>query len=445
MRRRLLLAPLVLAAGCATTADRVPDLIEQQILSVAPTRVEYVVAPAEATEVAAAPADLAGLWELTLAHNPALREAAAEVEAARGRLIQAGKYPNPRIGYKGDQLGTQIAPGGSQSVEVAQEILTARKRPLDVAAARRGLDAAATALLGHKLDALTRLRRAFYDYQALGYARQIGRETVEALEKGVEVARKRVEEVKDRPRTDLLRLQAVLEQARVNLARVETNLAAAWKLVAAEVGLPDLPPPPDVPPLPSAVPVWSADAVTRRVLSGHTDLTLAALEADRARLEYERARAEAVPNVTVGAGYNRSFVEQTAGAEVTVETALPFWDRKQGLIHEKRARWAQAQAAGRTAAARLNRETAEAFGRYEGARVQAERLTALVLPKLEESLKLVRDGYQVGVKDVSFLEVQVAVETLNEARGRLAEARRELWRAVADLQGLMQLELGEDD
>jgi cobalt-zinc-cadmium efflux system outer membrane protein len=199
-----------------------------------------------------------------------------------------------------------------------------------------------------------------------------------------------------------------------------------------------------VPDLPVHVPLWSADAVTERV-SAHTDLSQAALEADRARLEFERARADAVPNVTVGFGYNRAFLEEAAGFAATLETPIPLWDRKQGVIHEKRARWAQAQAAERSTAARLSREVAEAFARYEGARVQVDLLTTKVLPKLEETLKLVREGFDRGTaKELTFLDVQVAVQAVYEARQRLTEARRELWRAVADLQGLMQLDLDED-
>ena len=66
-----------------------------------------------------------------------------------------------------------------------------------------------------------------------------------------------------------------------------------------------------------------------------------------------------------------------------------------------------------------------------------------MLPKLEENLRLIREGYQKGV-GVSFADVQLAIESLNDVRLRLAENKRELYRAVADLQGLMQLDIGEE-
>src|SRR5439155_21612 len=161
-------------------------------------------------------------------------------------------------------------PKGNQTVEVTQEILTAGKRPLDRAAAGRGLDAAVLGLAGRKFEALTRLRRSYYDYQSLAYAQEVNRQVVTALEQGVEITRKLVEEVKTRPRTDLLRLQALLEQARANLARSQAALDGAWKQVAAEVGVPSLAAPPAAP-LPATAPAWSAEAIQGRVLSAHTD------------------------------------------------------------------------------------------------------------------------------------------------------------------------------
>ena len=41
-------------------------------------------------------------------------------------------------------------------------------------------------------------------------------------------------------------------------------------------------------------------------------------------------------------------------------------------------------------------------------------------------------------------DVLLAEQALNDTRLRLAEARRDLWRAVADLEGLMQLDVGEE-
>jgi cobalt-zinc-cadmium efflux system outer membrane protein len=381
---------------------------------------------------------------LALANNPSLREAAADVAAARGQLIQAQKYPNPRLGYHQEDLGTQQSPAGSIAVELDQEIVTGGKRRLDVAVAARGTDVAALAAVGRRFDVLTRIRRAYFEYLGWQETARVNEEVMAALRQGVDITRRLVEEVKTRPRSDLLRLQALLEEARVSRDRARITVDAAWRQLAAEVGVPQLPMPSTAAGLAMPVPWWDREAVLRRVLAANADLRQVAAEAERARLEYERARAGACPNITVGSGYSRNFPEHEAGAVITVEAPLPLWDRNQGRIYEAQARWAKAQAARATAVNRLDRDTAEAFGRYLAARSQVERQTTEILPRLVNILELVRRGYEAGAADVTFSDVLLAQEGLNTARLTLAETRRALWLAVADLEGLMQLDVGEE-
>ena len=447
--RRFLVLTLVLLAGCHASSARVHQAIEAQA-ALPPAHAAPpppgADGPSSPTVAPApdGPLDLPTLWGLALARNPSLREAAADVEAARGETVQAAKYPNPHLVYNQESLGTPQAAAGSISAQATQEVVTAGKRRLDVAIAGRGADAASLALLGRKFEVLTRVRRFYYDFLGWLETVRVNDEVAASLRQGVEVTRKLVEDAKTRPRSDLLTLQALLKQAEITQAANRANLDAAWRQLAAEVGAPGLAMPDAVSGLPDAAPPWDGDSVRRRVLAGHTELRQAAVEAERARLEVERARAEAVPNVTVGGGYNRNFAENEMGAVISVETALPLWDRKQGRIYQAQANWAKAQEAQRTAATRLDQEAAEAFGRFQAARRQVERLTTEVLPPLEQSLDLLRKGYEAGAAQVAFADVLTAQQTLNETRLRIAEARRALWAAAADLEGLMQLDLGEE-
>lgn len=443
--RRLLIAALTLAAGCHACTEDVPREVEDLVAAVAIARPAVADVPrAPAAALPPAPADLAGLWSLALSSDPSLREAAADVEGARGQLLQAGKYPNPRFSYTQEELGTQQNAAGSLVVQVNQEIVTGGKRRLDLAIATRGTDSASLALAGRKFEALARVRRGYYEFVGLADTARVHDEVLGALRQAVEMTRKQVEEARSRPRTDLLRLQALAREAAINRDRNQALLEAAWRQLAAEIGLPRLPMPAPAVDLPSALPHWDLAAVEARVLSANTDLRRAAVEAERARLEVERVQAEVIPNVTLGGGFSRNFAENERGGVVSVETPLPLWDRKQGRIHEAQARLAKAQAAQQTTATRLSREAAEAFGRYQAARLQAEQLAAEVLPPLVESLELLRKGYQAGAAQITFADVLSAEQAVLSARLTLAEARRSLWLAVADLEGLMQLELGEE-
>lgn len=451
--RRVMIPLAATVLGCQTYAVHVPPRVERQVESVASARalpdvsVGPVILPSAAADrpSAALPSlDLAVLWNLALANNPSLREAAAELEAALGRRIQAAKYPNPRLVYSQENLGTSVEPAGAVRVQFTQEILTAGKRPLDVAIATEGFDEAALALLGRKFDVLTRIRRATYEYLGGLNTVRVNEETVASLEQGFEITRKQVEEAKTRPRTDLLRIGALLEEARIRLASSRVNLDAAWKQLASELGVPELLPPETPGDFPEQAPHWDPDAIAQRIQEANTELKRAVLDVRRTGLEVERARAEAVPNITVGGGYGHDFAENLQGAMLSLETSLPLWDRKQGRIHEAEAHWVGAQAAQRSTAARLSRETAAAMARYQTARDQVERLARVVVPRLKESVDLLLKGYQAGAAQTTFADVLSADQALYAARLTLVERRQALWMAIADLQSLMQLDVDEE-
>jgi cobalt-zinc-cadmium efflux system outer membrane protein len=442
---RFLLLSLALLAGCRTYSVAVPQAVEAHVAAVAPLRAAPEVRPCSTLVPAALPepADLSAVWQLALAYNPALREAAANLEAARGRRQQAGLYPNPRLLFDQDTIGTPIAPEGNSRIELDQEIVTAGKKRLDRQIAGRDVDLAALGLLGRKFDVLSRVRRAYYDYASQAATDQAAGEVVALLERGLADVRRQVEKA-GRPRADLLRSEALLEQARISLAQTRAARQAAWRELAAEVGAPDLSPPNQLAEL-GPFPSWKAEEIRARVLAANTALRQADITIGRARLSVRRAEAEAVPNVTIGAGYVNEPIENAQGGLVTIETALPVWDRKQGQIHEAKALLVRAEAARRTTENRLTKETAAAFGGYESARQQVERLTAEVLPRLQESLDLLRKGYQAGAASITFLDVLQAEQALASGRLSLAAARCNLWLAIADLEALMQLDLGEDD
>src|SRR5262249_38493880 len=157
------------------------------------------------------------------------------------------------------------------------------------------------------------------------------------------------------PQTDLIRLEALLAEARITQGRTRDLLDGACRQLAAEIGVPELPT--GLPPgtLPSRPPRWQAEGILHRTLEVSTALKQAKVEAGRARLAVDRAKAAVTPNVTVGAGATIDNTDQTAGGQFSVETVLPVWDRQQGNIHEAQAKLAGALAAVRSVETRLQR------------------------------------------------------------------------------------------
>src|ERR1700680_4762379 len=74
---------------------------------------------------------LAELEQMAITNNPTLAQAAAEIRAATGRKLQSGLYPNPTVGYQGEQIRGGIQGGGEQGFFVGQDIVLGGKLGLN--------------------------------------------------------------------------------------------------------------------------------------------------------------------------------------------------------------------------------------------------------------------------------------------------------------------------
>ncbi|MBI2822089.1 MAG: TolC family protein, partial [Acidobacteria bacterium] len=71
---------------------------------------------------------LEDLLGMAAQNNPVLKKADADIRAAEGRRRQAGLYPNPSVGYTGDEIARgPIVRGGEHGFFVEQTIVTAGK------------------------------------------------------------------------------------------------------------------------------------------------------------------------------------------------------------------------------------------------------------------------------------------------------------------------------
>jgi len=76
--------------------------------------------------------------------NPRVARAGIAVDAAQGRYVQAGLYPNPDFALAWDEIGDRTGPGGIVTApRVTQTIVTGRKLSLAQAVAGREVDQAA--------------------------------------------------------------------------------------------------------------------------------------------------------------------------------------------------------------------------------------------------------------------------------------------------------------
>ena len=104
------------------------------------------------------PFTLAEMERIAMANNPTLTQATMRVQALQGKQVQVGLYPNPVVGYIGDEMGNE-GTAGQQGGFVRQEIVTAGKLRLDRAVAGHEISQAEFALQSQLCRVLNDVRK----------------------------------------------------------------------------------------------------------------------------------------------------------------------------------------------------------------------------------------------------------------------------------------------
>src|SRR5437899_4951923 len=71
------------------------------------------------------------LQQMALLNNPTFAQSAANIQAAEGRKKQSGLYPNPTVGYQGEQIRGGSFHGGEEGFFVQQDIVLRGKLGLN--------------------------------------------------------------------------------------------------------------------------------------------------------------------------------------------------------------------------------------------------------------------------------------------------------------------------
>lgn len=371
---------------------------------------------------------------MALSRNPRLARATLGIDAARGRQIQAGLYPNPVLAVIGDELGDRQGPAGIITApQVTQEIVTGGKLELSRAVAAREVDQAALALLTERYAVIGSVRAAFYEVLALERRREISAELVRLSEQAVAQARTAVEN-KQMARIDLVPLEVELERFRADLDALERELPAARGRLAALAGDPRMNPsglsaPFDLPP------VYDFERAREAAMAAHPEVRSARVGVERAQAALRRAEAEPVPNLSVSTGYVRQSQNRSNDWMLGVSAPVPLWNRNQGNIREARANLGIALQDVSRAENDVAERLSVAFRAYAAARQRAARYRAQIVPRAEESYDLAMKAFKGG--QFEYLRVIQAQRAAAEARLELNRSLGEAWRAAAELSGLL--------
>src|SRR5437899_878180 len=98
---------------------------------------------------------------MALQNNPTLAQSAANIRAAEGRRKQSGLYPNPTVGYQGEEIRGGSFRGGEQGFFVRQDIVMGGKLGLNRKIFEQEKKQAETEADEQKLRVLTNVRMSY--------------------------------------------------------------------------------------------------------------------------------------------------------------------------------------------------------------------------------------------------------------------------------------------
>lgn len=397
---------------------------------------------AQTAPAPAAPITLAELEQLALQHNPTTSAAAASVDAARARARQAGAWPNPVVGYSGEELKTgALDRRGAHGFFVEQEIPLGGKLGLSRDAADKGMAVAEAASELQRLRVVGSVRQAYY--AVLLTERRIEvQERLAALASEAVGVTAQLFNVGAADRPDYLEIEIESRRMQLQSNRTKNELAALRAQLGSLTGVRDVAARPLAGSIDTALPELARDQAIRSVLDRNPGLRAARAELERSRAITARQRRETGPDLLVrgGAAYNREIGEDTGrsiGWEGTVEAGIrvPLFNRNQGGIAAARSEETRAQMEVTRLELALESRAAAEFASYLTALRAAEAYRTEILPRAEEAYKL----YLARYRDMAaaYPQVLVAQRTFFEMSNEYLESLDEAWRSALRLQGLL--------
>ena len=326
------------------------------------------------------PYTLDDLQRLAAANSPVLRQAAADVENAKGLLQQARTYQNPTTGF-GVQPNANNTGSSTYGMFIDQVISTAGKMKLASAMAQMNVSNAELALKRARTDLATQVRKTYYGLV-------VARETVRINR----VLARFTDEVY-RLQTDLLSggfaashepaaLRSQVFVVRLAHKQAITNYAYAWKQLVAAIGLPQMPLSAVEGQVDRFIPYYEYDEILAYVLRNHTDVLTARNDLVSAGYKLKLAQITPVPNLDViGSLWQENQIQpRQEYHQMSVSVQLPIWDQNKGNIRAAAAARARASEEPHQAELALTTGLAAAYGAYQDNLAAVEYYRQYILP-----------------------------------------------------------------
>ena len=338
------------------------------------------------------------LQQMALQTNPTFRQSAANIQAAEGRKKQSGSYPNPTVGYQGEQIRGGAFHGGEQGFFVQQDIVLGGKLGLNRKIFDQELKQAETEAEEQKLRVVTNVRLSYTQALAAQQTLELRQNLSKLADDAVETSHQ-LANVGQADAPDVLESEVEAQQAQLAVTMAEQNQQRVWRALAAVVGNPRLP----LMKLEGKLedtPTVNADELVENIVNESPAVRIAELGVKRAEAASARAKREPIPDLQLRGGMQQNGELLANGRAVGLQgfagvgVRIPIFDRNQGNIAAAKADEERAKREVERVKLVLRERAASVVQNYTFSQTAVERYKNQMIPRAQKAYEMYTQKYQ---------------------------------------------------
>ena len=381
------------------------------------------------------------LEQMALKNNPTLSQAAAEVRSATGRKLQSGLWPNPTVGYVGEEIRGGSFGGGEQGFFVQQDVILGGKLGLSRKILDQEIRQAEAEVDEQRLRVANAVKIQYY--QALAAQEMVDmRKELSRISSETAKYSRQLFNIGQQNETEVLQAEVEAEQADLAVISAEHMRRRAMRSLAAVVGTPTIQAATLGGSLEQDLPELNEEQLLESLLRESPAVRIAQAGVTRAEAALARARRERVPDLVLRGGLQQNLeqVETTrrpAGLQGFAEVGvrLKLFDRNQGNIQAAQADLERAQAEVKRIDLVLRERAASFVESYRTAKIMVDRYRTQILPRAQRAYALIYQRY--GLLQASYPQALLSENMLFKATTDYIASLETLWTNSIALKGFL--------
>lgn len=388
--------------------------------------------------VARTPMRLEEFQQFALATNPTLQQANALAKHSAAQARQAGLYPNPSVGYQGEQIRGGSFGGGEQGAFVQQTFVLGGKLGLrrNIYEQQRREDE--IGISEQRCRVLSGVGQSFYAALSAEEIVNVRRRLLSLATDAVETVHQ-LANVGQADAPDVLQAEVEAEQAKIDYTTAQREYLEAFSSLAALVGKPEL----AVSPLQGELehpPQIDVAQVSDQIVRDSPSVKRARQGVVRAQAEIKSAKRESVPDLQVHAGVQQNFesINEFNRSQVGLQgfavagINLPIFNRNQGNVAAAQVELERAQVEVSRVQLSLRQMTQPLLQTYLSSQVEAARYKDEMIPRATRAYQLYLAKYQQ--MGAAYPQVLVSQRALFQLQVGYVHALQNLWTTAIALQ-----------